>query len=138
VASEPHPREYPVTVRPDLKRLQPQVGIGVKPALVLLCYGVDPAIGRVVGVLPSVDELAVREPRLWWRFLTVEFLVAQTDDLDVLLRNTASPNLRGQEREQCSFRDARADELGGLVVPERQTASKWTTDRVSPISSVRV
>jgi hypothetical protein len=33
---EPHPHEHPVTSRPQCERLYAQVGMGVKPALVLL------------------------------------------------------------------------------------------------------
>src|SRR5437764_3111520 len=75
------PDEHEVSVDADLERLDAQVGIRVKPALVLLSYGLYSAVDRVVGVLARVDVLAVRKPRGRRILLTVEPVVAEADEV---------------------------------------------------------
>ena len=88
MATEAHPQEDLVTARTRLLRLDLEIGIRLKPVLILARYRVDPTMNRGVGILSRrvIFPIGVPEPEFCLPHLTrVEAGLRIKDELDVLL-----------------------------------------------------
>src|SRR5262245_55542295 len=123
VPSKPGPDEQQIAIRANLEWLDVEVGIGVKPALMLLAYRVESLIDGMVGVLSGIDELAIRMPRRRRLLFAVEPLVASPNQVLVV---------RPLGRAEVATFPSRVDRAHEIEVLRHRYSDRPTAPSASP------